>query len=381
MATTILTAAEIISGNNSISFPNSGLLSLTANKIESDTGASITSNASVVANISNMTLLSGGLATSGGVSFIPNSVANNLTVSGSVLGFVPGPPTNVTCVAGDGVVTVRFTPPVAKNGSEIVSYTVTSNPDNLQVTLAKAAAEANGIVVSNLFTNRPYTFTVQATNSTSLGVASQASSSIIPTSARVAAVLMEGLNTTFYFGDSVPIKVRMNIAVVADTTVQLSTNHPELFTNFPASVTIPAGQQIVTVTVPTVSNLVTYRQVSFTAAYNSSSVTNSDIVVKATDLVSVSTATYQYYSGTDVQLNIQLDNARSFGAGSVALTYSDASLLQGTIPSTVSFAADATVFSTTLKAKSGVLTSSKLTITVKFGDAVKTREIQIIPSV
>jgi hypothetical protein len=373
---TILTATEIISGNNSISFPNSSLLSLTAGKIESDTGASILSNTS-----SSLNLLGGSIASDTGVSFFPNSVADGLTVSGSVLGFVPGPPTGVTTVAGDGVVTVRFTPPAAKNGSEIVSYTVTPdpNPDNVQVTRPKADAEANGIVVSNLLTNRPYTFTVQATNGTGLGVASQPSASITPTLARVFAVQSILDN---YFGDVIPITVWMNIVVYSDTTVQLSTSAPEVFTNLPSSVTIPAGERKVKVMVPTVSNLVTYRVVPITAAYNSSSATF-NMIVKATDLVAVGTANdqYQFYAGSDIQLNFQLDNAQLFGAGSLALTYSDASLLQGTIPSTVSFAANSYLFSTTLKASSNVLTPSKLVITVTFGDAVKTREIQIVPSV
>ncbi len=43
---------------------------------------------------------------------------------------VPGAPTNVAATAGNGQVTVSFTPPADNGGSTITGYTVTSNPGN-----------------------------------------------------------------------------------------------------------------------------------------------------------------------------------------------------------------------------------------------------------
>lgn len=89
---------------------------------------------------------------------------------------VPGEPTSVSAVAGDGQATITFTAPESNGGAEITGYTVTSNPDNI-------TANGNGspITITGLTNETSYTFTVVATNSVGSSAASAASNSVTPT--------------------------------------------------------------------------------------------------------------------------------------------------------------------------------------------------------
>jgi FtsP/CotA-like multicopper oxidase with cupredoxin domain len=89
---------------------------------------------------------------------------------------VPGAPTAVTAVAGNGTATVNFTAPASNGGSAITLYTVTSTPGNITATGA-----ASPISVPGLTNNTDYTFTVTATNVMGTGPASSASNSVTPT--------------------------------------------------------------------------------------------------------------------------------------------------------------------------------------------------------
>ncbi|MCL1875578.1 MAG: fibronectin type III domain-containing protein [Synergistaceae bacterium] len=89
---------------------------------------------------------------------------------------VPGAPTGVSAIAGNGQATVTFTAP-ANNGSPITSYTVTARPGGITATGASSP-----ITVTGLTNGTSYTFTVTATNSVGTGPASTASSSVTPTS-------------------------------------------------------------------------------------------------------------------------------------------------------------------------------------------------------
>jgi len=88
---------------------------------------------------------------------------------------VPGAPTVVTAVAGNGQVTVSFNAPATNGGSAITGYTVTSGPGNITAT-----GTASPIIVNGLSNGTAYTFTVVATNSVGTGPASAPSNSVSP---------------------------------------------------------------------------------------------------------------------------------------------------------------------------------------------------------
>lgn len=87
----------------------------------------------------------------------------------------PGAPTSVSATAGNVQATVTFTAPVDTGGSEITSYTVTSNPGSIT-----ASGSSSPITVTGLTNGTSYTFTVTATNAQGTGIASSASNSVTP---------------------------------------------------------------------------------------------------------------------------------------------------------------------------------------------------------
>lgn len=88
---------------------------------------------------------------------------------------VPGMPSGVTALAGNGSVTVSFTAPADNGGSPIESYTVVSTPGG-------KTAESTGspIVLTGLTNGVAYTFTVKAHNAAGAGPESAASNTVVP---------------------------------------------------------------------------------------------------------------------------------------------------------------------------------------------------------
>jgi titin len=93
---------------------------------------------------------------------------------------VPGAPTAVIAGAGDSQATVAFTPPASTGGSQITSYTVTSNPGGIS-----QSGPWTPITVTGLTDGTAYTFTVSATNMRGTGPASAPSNAVKPSSKHV----------------------------------------------------------------------------------------------------------------------------------------------------------------------------------------------------
>jgi hypothetical protein len=88
---------------------------------------------------------------------------------------VPGQPTAVAAVAGNGQAVVSFTAPASDGGSAITGYTVTSSPGGLT-----GAGASSPITVTGLTNGTDYTFTVAATNDVGTGAGSIASAAATP---------------------------------------------------------------------------------------------------------------------------------------------------------------------------------------------------------
>ncbi|WP_456049005.1 S-layer homology domain-containing protein [Acetivibrio cellulolyticus] len=88
---------------------------------------------------------------------------------------VPGTPTNVSAIAGNGEATITFTAPADNGGSPITGYIVTSGPSNITAT-----GTGTTITVTGLTNGTTYTFTVKAVNAVGNGADSTASNSVTP---------------------------------------------------------------------------------------------------------------------------------------------------------------------------------------------------------
>ena len=95
---------------------------------------------------------------------------------------VPGAPTGVVGVRGDGAVTVSWTAPVSNGGSGITGYTVTPFIGTVAqpVTTVTGNPPAASVTVTGLTNGTAYTFKVAATNALGTGALSSASAAVTP---------------------------------------------------------------------------------------------------------------------------------------------------------------------------------------------------------
>jgi len=121
-----------------------------------------------ITGLTNGTSYSFTVTATNGVGTGPASTASN-TVTPAGL---PGAPTGVSAVAGDGQALVSWTAP-GNNGSAITGYTVSWSGGN-------QACTASPCTVSGLSNGTPYSFTVTATNAIGTGPSSAASNVVTP---------------------------------------------------------------------------------------------------------------------------------------------------------------------------------------------------------
>ncbi len=93
---------------------------------------------------------------------------------------VPGSPTEVTGVPGDGQVTVTWTAPDDDGGTAILGYEVTPRRGGEDGPTLVTSTAATSAVVPDLVNGADYTFTVRARNGVGLGPASSASAPVTP---------------------------------------------------------------------------------------------------------------------------------------------------------------------------------------------------------
>ncbi len=90
---------------------------------------------------------------------------------------VPGVPTSVAGVSGNGQVVVSWSAPVGNGGAAITAYTVTASPGGQTCSWSSGALSC---IVTGLTNGASYTFTVTATNAAGTSSASLASSAVTP---------------------------------------------------------------------------------------------------------------------------------------------------------------------------------------------------------
>jgi putative cell wall-binding protein len=130
----------------------------------------------------NLTISDTGLASN--MAYTPTN-AQSATAESDAIGVIiaastlPGAPTGVSAMAGNGQATVNWTAPVTNGGNVISSYTITSSPGGLTASSSGPAPAAT--VVTGLTNGQAYTFIVSATNIVGIGAASAPSSAVTPT--------------------------------------------------------------------------------------------------------------------------------------------------------------------------------------------------------
>lgn len=131
----------------------------------------------------------------------PGSAPSN-TVVPLAAPTVPGAPTAVVALAGNGQAAVSFAAPAADGGRPITGYTVTASPGGLT-----AAGLASPIVISGLSNGTAYSFTVAARNAVGSGAPSAPSSAVTPASVPGAptAVVAVGGNAQLSVGFVAPV--------------------------------------------------------------------------------------------------------------------------------------------------------------------------------
>lgn len=90
---------------------------------------------------------------------------------------VPGAPTGLVASAGNASAQLAWTAPANSGGSPIVSYTITSNPGALSLTVP---ATQTGMIFTGLTNGTTYSFSIHATNSTGNSSESAPSNTVMP---------------------------------------------------------------------------------------------------------------------------------------------------------------------------------------------------------
>jgi GLEYA domain/Fibronectin type III domain len=167
-------ATAINSSTASVSFsPNTG------GDVAPITSYTVTSNpVSVTTTGTRSPIVVSGLSSNTNYTFNITATTSVGTSSAStasnIITTYPGPPSNVVATAiNSTTASVSFSPNIGGNGVPITSYTVTSNPISVTTT-----GTSSPIIVSSLFPNNYYTFTVTETSNIGTSTTSAVSNSI-----------------------------------------------------------------------------------------------------------------------------------------------------------------------------------------------------------
>jgi Fibronectin type III domain/Lamin Tail Domain len=135
--------------------------------------------------------------------------ATSVAFAGSATAAVPGPPTDVTALAGDQLAEVTWTAPVPDDPS-ITGYTITTSPaDTPVVTVDPTARTAT---VTGLANGTAYSFTVTATNRDGSSPPSTSSAPVTPAPSAATTLTLTAAPTRVLYGGTVTLSGRLQQA-------------------------------------------------------------------------------------------------------------------------------------------------------------------------
>ncbi len=110
----------------------------------------------------------------------PESIPSNQVVPSTSGITVPGAPTNVAAIPGDGIGNLTWVVPASNGGSPITGYRISATPGGAFVTVAPGTSG----VMPGLTNGTSYTFTVRAQNAVGLSAPSPATNAVTPNTQR-----------------------------------------------------------------------------------------------------------------------------------------------------------------------------------------------------
>jgi len=110
----------------------------------------------------------------------PESAPSNQIVPSATGNTVPGAPTNVAAIPGDGIGNVTWAVPASNGGSPITGYRISATPGGAFVTVAPGTSG----VMPGLTNGTSYTFTIRAQNTVGLSAPSPATNAVTPNTQR-----------------------------------------------------------------------------------------------------------------------------------------------------------------------------------------------------
>jgi uncharacterized protein YjdB len=125
---------------------------------------------------------------------------------------IPGEPSNVTAVAGNGQAVISFTAPSDNGGSTITEYEVTASPGNIVTT-----GGSSPITFTGLTNETSYTFTVKAINGAGKSAASAESNAVIP---RVPSTPYEPIEPYEPSGPTTPVDTSTGVDILVNGKVE-----------------------------------------------------------------------------------------------------------------------------------------------------------------
>ncbi|WP_282268216.1 fibronectin type III domain-containing protein [Stenotrophomonas sp. PS02298] len=177
-------AAQTITFNNpgAQNFGTTPTLTATSDSGLTPTFTSSTSGVCTISPVGELIFVTAGTCTinadePGNGSYL---AATQVTLNFAVNAVLATAPQNAVATAGDGQASVAFAVPTSTGGADITGYTVAVIPADV----APVSATSSPIAVTGLTNGRSYEFTVSASNSVGMGLASTPSNAVTPTAAQ-----------------------------------------------------------------------------------------------------------------------------------------------------------------------------------------------------